>query len=412
MPQDKTRSLRALDALNFCNAGIQTGLGPFMSVFYTKVRHWNPGQIGVLIACQALSGALLQSAVGNLIDRIHHKRLLTAAAALTVSACAVAIARAPGFGAQIAVQLIIGIAVTVFPAATSAFALGMSGEGEISPRVARNETFTHAGNTAFALVAGIAGMIALGSIFYGAAVFAAGMAVSAALIRKGDVSFEGARRGEEGDGEKQGPKGVRDLLRDRRILMFTAGIVLFNVANAATLPLVGELLSKENAHGNPAGQIAGAVVVAEAVMVGVAAYVGKKADPWGRKPLFLAAFGFLAVRNGLTVASHNPYYLISLQALDGVAAAIYGVLLTLVTADLAKGTGRFNFLQGAIQSAMGMGAFLSNAAFGFIAKTAGFNVSFLLLAGTALGGGLFYYWRMPETRPEGSSEPAPAAAAG
>ena len=50
MPEPKTGSLRALDALNFCNAGIQTGLGPFMAIFYTSVRHWNPGQIGTLIA--------------------------------------------------------------------------------------------------------------------------------------------------------------------------------------------------------------------------------------------------------------------------------------------------------------------------------------------------------------------------
>jgi hypothetical protein len=41
--------------------------------------------------------------------------------------------------------------------------------------------------------------------------------------------------------------------------------------------------------------------------------------------------------------------------MDGVAAAIYGVLLTLVVADLAKGTGRFNFMQGAVQPAMGFG---------------------------------------------------------
>jgi MFS family permease len=62
----------------------------------------------------------------------------------------------------------------------------------------------------------------------------------------------------------------------------------------------------------------------------------------GRKPLLIAAFAFLALRNGLTVVSHNPWYLIALQGLDGIAAGIYGVLLTLVTADLARGTGRFN----------------------------------------------------------------------
>jgi hypothetical protein len=43
---------------------------------------------------------------------------------------------------------------------------------------------------------------------------------------------------------------------------------------------------------------------------------------------------------------------------------------------LGEGTGRFNLLHGSIQSAMETGAFLSNSAFGFVAKTADFNASF------------------------------------
>jgi MFS family permease len=194
--------------------------------------------------------------------------------------------------------------------------------------------------------------------------------------------------------------------------------VLFNVSNAATLPLVGELLSGHNKGASSAWQIAAAVAVAEVVMIGVAAYAGRKADPWGRKPLFLVAFAFHALRNGLTVISHQPFYLIGLQVFDGVAAAIYGVLLTLITADLAKGTGRFNFLQGSIQSAMGLGGFLSNTAFGFVAKSLGFDASFLGLSAAAVAGGLLFQCCMPETRPaddkdeekakEQEQKPAPA----
>lgn len=84
-------------------------------------------------------------------------------------------------------------------------------------------------------------------------------------------------------------------------------MVLFNVSNQATLPLVAQLLSK-NKHGRTAAwQIAAAVFVAEAAMILSALFAGKKADKWGRKPLFLIAFGFLALRNGLSVASHNPF---------------------------------------------------------------------------------------------------------
>jgi len=122
-----------------------------MSIFYTAVRHWNPGQIGVLLACQSLAGVTVQSIVGAWIDEIHHKRLVTAIAAVTVALGAVGIVALPSYGLQVVVQLIIGLAVTVFPAATAAFALGMVDRDQLSMRVARNETFTHTGNVAFAM---------------------------------------------------------------------------------------------------------------------------------------------------------------------------------------------------------------------------------------------------------------------
>jgi MFS family permease len=239
-------------------------------------------------------------------------------------------------------------------------------------------------------------MIALQDIFFVAALFAAGMGLCAYLIHQQDVNYEAARAAEGGE---ETHKSWRDLLTDKRVLTFTATVVLFNVGNTSTLPLVGQLLSK-GGKSAPVWQTAACVIVAEVVMVIVAWLVGKRVNVWGRKPIFLAAFAVLAVRNVLTVASHNQDYLIALQALDGIAAAIYGVLLTLVTADLAKGTGRLNFLQGSVQSAMGLGGFLSNMAFGWVARAMGFNAAFLGLSAAAAAGGLLYWTRMPETKEE------------
>jgi MFS family permease len=414
VPQENVRSLKALDALNFCNAGIQTGLGPFMAIYYTAVRHWHPGQVGILIACQSLAGIAVQGFIGAWVDESHHKKLLTGIAGIVVGLGAVGIAILPSFAMQIAVQLIIGASVTVFPAATAAFALGMVNKDQLSRRVARNETFTHGGNVAFAIAAGAVGtMLVLQGIFYGAAIFAAGMAPSAFFIDERHVNYEAARAGDENGGEhnRNQRRDWRDLLKDKRILTFTLSIVLFYCANAATLPLVGEILSSGNHGRQSAWQVAAAVVVAEAIMIGIAAISGKLADQWGRKPLFLIGFGFLALRNALTVISHNQYYLIGLQGLDGIAMGIYGVLLTLITADLAKGTGRFNFLQGSVQSAMGLGGVLSNSFFGWIAKSMGFNASFIGLAIVAVAGGVFFQTRMPETKVEEQEARKAAASA-
>jgi MFS family permease len=411
LPEEKTRSLRALDALNFCNAGIQTGLGPFIAIYYTAVRHWHPGQIGILIACQSIAGIAVQSFAGNWVDESHHKRVLTAIAGLTVALGALGIVALPSFAIQILVQIVIGLAITVFPAATAAFALGMAGKDDVPRRVARNETFTHTGNVFFAIGAGAVGtFLALQGIFIEAAMFAAGMIPSVFFIKEGHVDYEAARGGDAGGEEQKQRTGWRELFSDRRVLIFTACVVLYYFANAATLPLVSEILTQAKKGRASAWQVAAAVVVAEAAMVIVAAVSGKLAAKWGRKPLFLIGFASLALRNALTVVSHNGFYLISLQALDGVAMGIYGVLLTLVAADLAKGTGRFNFLQGAVQSAMGLGGVLSNSLFGWIAKALGFNASFWGLTIVAITGGILYQVKMPETKPEKTEQAQEAAA--
>lgn len=410
MPDVKARSAWALDALNFCNAGIQTGLGPFIAIFYSAVRHWNPGQIGALIACQSLSGILVQAWVGNWVDESHHKRTLTAAAATAVALGAIGIVTLPNYWLQVAVQIFIGLAVTVFPAATSAFALGLVEKDQVAVRIARNETLTHTGNVIFAVAAGALGtLLALQGIFFAAAAFAFGMAPAVYFINEKSMSYEAARAGgSEGDGsdgdEGNGRKSWRDLIRDKRILVFTASVVLFYFANAATLPLVAQILTQGKHGRQSAWQVAVMVIVAEVVMVIVAAVSGKLAKSWGRKPLFLLGFAVLALRNGLTVVSHNQFYLIGLQSLDGIAMGIYGVLLTLVTADLAEGTGRFNFLQGAVQSSMGLGGVLSNSLFGFIAKSLGFNASFWGLSAVAIAGGALFQFRMPETKPNAEKQ--------
>ena len=168
----------------------------------------------MLIGCQSLSGIAVQSVVGNWVDESHRKRLLTAVAGVVVALGAVGIVILPNYYTQIVVQIVIGLAVTIFPAATAAFALGMTKEdGAIRGRVARNETFTHTGNVAFAIAAGAVGtLLALQGIFIAAAVFAAGMAPAVFFIEEEKVDYEAARGGsqEQSGDEKKERRGWRD----------------------------------------------------------------------------------------------------------------------------------------------------------------------------------------------------------
>lgn len=90
-------------------------------------------------------------------------------------------------------------------------------------------------------------------------------------------------------------------------------------------------------------------------------------------------------------------WLVAIQVLDGVGAGIFGVVSVLVIADLTRGTGRFNLTLGAITTAVGIGAALSQVIAGSLAHHAGFRVGFLFLSGIAVAALAILYFFMPET---------------
>lgn len=134
------------------------------------------------------------------------------------------------------------------------------------------------------------------------------------------------------------------------------------------VPLVTELLGKNQGVDQAILFTSGYMVASQFVFIIVAALSGRLASKIGRKPLFLFAFAALAARGVLYTLSRNPAALIAVQCMDGLGAGIFGVVAVLIIANLTKGTGRFNAAQGAIATAQGIGAFLSNAVAGYIAR--------------------------------------------
>ena len=87
------------------------------------------------------------------------------------------------------------------------------------------------------------------------------------------------------------------------------------------------------------------------------------------------------------------------QAVSGVSAAVFGVMLPLLAADLTLGTAHFNLCMGILGLAMYLGAAASTTMSGSIADTAGMETAFLVLAGVGVVGVLTVWLVMPETRP-------------
>ncbi len=162
------------------------------------------------------------------------------------------------------------------------------------------------------------------------------------------------------------------------------------------LPLVGQKLALQDRNLG-ISLMSACIVAAQLIMVPMAILVGSKANSWGRKPLFLAAFLVLPIRGVLYTFSDNPYWLLGVQLLDGIGAGLYGALFPLIVADLMEGTGRFNVALGAVLTAQGIGASLSTTVAGLIVVKAGYSAAFLTLAAIAAAGLALFWLAMPET---------------
>jgi MFS family permease len=160
--------------------------------------------------------------------------------------------------------------------------------------------------------------------------------------------------------------------------------MLFHFANAPLLPLVGQ-------------KLAAAYPQEATAMMSIALLVGRTADSWGRKPLFLAGFTILPIRAVLYTLSDNSFWLVGVQLLDGVGAGILGALTPLVIADIMRGTGRYNLALGAIATAQGIGASLSGLAAKVIVDHFGYSAAFLALAAAAAVVLTVFALGMPET---------------
>jgi MFS family permease len=396
---ETTKVERPLDALNFFLADVRDGLGPYLAIYLLTEQKSDQASIGVVMSIAALAGIAAQTPAGALIDRSTAKRGLMIAAAVVVTLACLALPFIARFEWVAATQAIAGAAGAIFAPAVAAVTLGIVGPKAFARRIGRNEAFNHAGNAVAATLAGIS------AYFFGPVVvfwLLAGMAIAsifATLSIPAAAIDHGVARGLEGDAERHDkPSGFQVLLTCKPLLIFAAATVLFHFSNAAMLPLVGQKLALVNRElGTTLMSLC--IVAAQMVMVPVAIMVGRKADAWGRKPIFAAALAVLALRGALYPLSDNPYWLVGVQLLDGVGAGIFGALFPLVVADLTRGTGHFNVSQGAIATAAGLGGALSAAAAGFIVVAAGYSAAFLFLAAiAAVALGLFVAM-MPETGP-------------
>lgn len=377
----KARSLRGLDLINFTLADVRDGIGPFLGIFLLSSQHWNLKDIGIATSLATFAGVIVQTPAGAFVDRFRNKKIIIAIASLVVGFGTLLILIKPSHTVVLASQVIVGIAATFIAPSIAAMTLGLVGYNKLEARTGRNEMFNHGGNVASALISGIIGFyLGLKAIFIFTFLLSFASVILLRFIDHEQIDYQ-LSRGSLSDGGKESIQPVGGIISNPLFLIFTSCCVLYHFANAAMLPLAGQYIVSANKV-NASVYMSACIVIAQLVMVPTAAWCSHKSTS-GRKWLMLVCFAALPIRGILYTLSPNPYFITSVQILDGLSAGIFGVVSILIIADLTKGSGHFNLANGILITAVGLGASLSNVVAGYIANLYSFRYAFLFLSATA-----------------------------
>ena len=390
----KQRSLRAVEWLNFFLADVQTGLGPFLAA-YLASSGWNPARVGYALTFGGLVSVAMQTPAGAAIDAVHRKRTLLATSLAVLVAGAFLLMGHLSSIRVYSAQFLIGSSGPFLGPTVAAITLGIVGAAAFDRQFGKNQAFNSAGNVFTALlIAYVSYKFGYRAIFVIAALFAIPAAVSLFFVDPTQIDYARAR-GSIKKGQTKA-EGLSALLKDRILLYFLAAAFLFHAANAAMLPELGEMLSKDNLKA-AAPFMSACIIVTQLVIAVSAAWIGKRAAAKGRKPLLLLGFGVLPIRGVLYTLTHAVGALIAIQTLDGVANAIFGIVSILVIKDRTEGTGRFNMAAGSLATMVGIGAAVSTTIGGLLIQHLGYRASFLGLAAIALLAFALLWFAIPET---------------
>ena len=384
----------------FFLADVQTGFGPFIAVYLTTEK-WTQVEIGLILSVSGLTSLLGQMPGGALVDWARSERLVAGLAVAAIGVSALAYAVWPIFPIVLCAALLHAVSSCVLGPAIAAISLGLVGQSAISRRLGRNARFASIGSGIAAAVMGTFGyLLSSRAVFLVTVALTIPTILALACVRADDINPDRCH-GAIPRKDDTGPAttSIVMLARNRPLLEFALVVMLFHFANAAMLPLIGSFMTTQSAAWAPA-LIAACMIVPQIVVAVMSPWVGRRAQTWGRRPLLLIATGALVCRGILFAFVRDPHLLVVIQVLDGVAAAVLGVLVPLVIVDVTYGSGHFNLAQGIVGTATGIGASVSVLFASYLSDRFGSEVAFLSLAVSAAMALALVWLTMPETRPQ------------
>jgi MFS family permease len=388
------RSLRGLDWFVFFVADVQTGFGPFLTT-----QKWTQVDIGLVLSAAGFVSLIGQMPGGALVDAARSERRVAGFAIVVICLSALGYAALPVFPMVLSAAVLHSLASCVLGPAIAAISLGLVGHAAIGERLGRNARFASVGNGLAAAAMGACGyLFSARAVFIVTVVLLVPALLTLRAIAPAEIDPERAHGATVAQRAVKARVKPGDLMRNRSLLIFGGCLLLFHLANAAMLPLMGSVVTMRSARWATV-LIAACIVVPQLLVAASSPWIGRRAQIWGRRPLLIVGFAALPIRGLLFASVTNPELLVVVQLLDGVTAAVFSVMVPLVVADLTRGTGRFNLGQGIVGTFIGVGASLSSTMAGFVSDHLGSAAAFAGLAAIALLGLVVMWLLMPETRP-------------
>ncbi len=240
--------MRGLDWFVFFVADVQTGFGPFVSVYLTTQK-WTQVDIGLVLSAAGLVSLLGQMPGGALVDAARSERLVGGLALGAICISALAYATLPVFPMVLSAAVLQALASCVLGPAIAAISLGLVGHAAIGARLGRNARFASVGSGLAAAAMGACGyLLSARAVFIVTVLLLAPALLALRTIAEGEIDPERAHGAPPPRRRAKPPTWVSMLKGSRPLLIFGGCLLLFHLANAAMLPLMGSLLTMRSSR--------------------------------------------------------------------------------------------------------------------------------------------------------------------